>query len=368
MRTSLVRALVAIVFLTVATAACSGPATGNSDANGSAATTPLAKMEVPEDPRELTGAATAVLADRHVEPVDVDEKPVLPAKVVSHERSGTLEVTVPDTSRVVAFDIAGSIASTVWGLGLGDRLVARDITTEIPGSDDLPIITSGTHSLNAEALLALKPTVVITDGTIGPRDVVEQLRDVGIKVVFVENEASFEGAAQLARDVAAIFGLPETGEALAASIETQIKSVTDEVARFIPKDPEKRLRIVFLYLRGNSGIYYLFGESSGADQMITALGGIDVATEMGWAGMRPLTDEALVKAAPDLILTMTDGLASTGGVKGLIDAKPAVALTSAGQNNRIIDMADGDVLTFGPRAAGVLEALARAVYSPGATR
>ncbi|MBM6672232.1 ABC transporter substrate-binding protein, partial [Phocaeicola coprophilus] len=82
------------------------------------------------------------------------------------------------------------------------------------------------------------------------------------------------------------------------------------------------LRMLFLYLRGNSGIYYLFGEGSGADVLIDSLGGVDVAKEIGLDGERPMTDEAMVAADPDLILVMTDGLASVGGVDALLESKP----------------------------------------------
>jgi iron complex transport system substrate-binding protein len=80
--------------------------------------------------------------------------------------------------------------------------------------------------------------------------------------------------------------------------------------------------------------------------------------------MQPMTDEAIIAANPDLILVMTDGIASAGGIDGLLAAKPAIALTAAGQNQRFVDMADGDILSFGPRTAAVLDALARAVYAP----
>jgi iron complex transport system substrate-binding protein len=124
------------------------------------------------------------------------------------------------------------------------------------------------------------------------------------------------------------------------------------------------VRIAFLYLRGASGIYYFFGEGSGADELIRALGGIDVAAEIGWSGMKPMTDEALIAANPDLILVMTDGLSSVGGVDGLLESKPAVALTTAGMHCRVVDMADGQVLSFGPQTPAVLDALARAIYAP----
>ena len=77
-----------------------------------------------------------------------------------------------------------------------------------------------------------------------------------------------------------------------------------------------------------------------------------------------MTDEALVAMDPQLILVMTEGLQSVGGIDGLIASKPAVGLTAAGQQRRFVDMADGDILSFGPRSAAVLEALARAIYAP----
>jgi iron complex transport system substrate-binding protein len=80
--------------------------------------------------------------------------------------------------------------------------------------------------------------------------------------------------------------------------------------------------------------------------------------------MQPMTDEAIIAANPDLILVMTDGIESAGGIDELLRAKPAIALTSAGQNRRFVDMADGDILSFGPRSAAVLDALARAIYAP----
>src|SRR5690606_5658166 len=127
-----------------------------------------------------------------------------------------------------------------------------------------------------------------------------------------------------------------------------------------------RLRMVFLYLRGNSGVYYLFADDSGVGDLVEALGGVDVAKELGWKAMQPLTDEAVVTAKPDLILLMTHGLESSGGVDGLLAEKPAIALTPAGQNKRFVDMADGDILAFGPRTPAVVEALGRAVYVPEA--
>lgn len=338
-----VAALAAVALL----AGCSAPvATPTSTPAPVPDQGPLAELDLAADPRTVEGPTTAVLADAAVEVLDP------PATAVDAD------------ARVLALDISGSIAATVAGLGLADLLVGRDISTTFPGSEELPVVTSGGHTINAEAVLALRPDLVLTDGTIGPRDVMEQLREAGIEVVFLENEPSYAGAAQLARDVADALGVPGDGERLATRIGDEVEAKIAEIAAIAPAAAGDRVRMMFLYLRGGSGIYYLFGEESGADELILGLAGVDVAGEIGWDGMKPMTDEALVAANPDLILVMTDGIASAGGVDGLLDAKPALGLTAAGQHRRFVDMADGEVLSFGPRSAAVLDALARAVYAP----
>ena len=362
-----VRAAAAMTAVLVVTllGACSSAST--PDASPAAVgdqSVPLADLDLVDSPRDFEGPSTALLADSSIEPVAENPEQTLPATVISHDLAGDTDVTVTSTDRILGLDISGSIAATIFGLGLGDNVVGRDISTTFPEASGLPLITSGGHAVNSEAVLALRPTVLITDGTIGPTDVVLQLREAGIAVVFVDTDPSLDGASQLARQVAAALGAAPTGELLATNLQQRIADKIAEISGIAPSDPADKVRILFLYLRGGAGIYYLFGEESGADELITALGGVDVAGEIGWTGMKPMTDEALVAGNPDLVLVMTDGLASAGGVDGLLEAKPAIALTLAGQHRRFVDMADGEILSFGPRTPEVLDALARAVYAP----
>jgi iron complex transport system substrate-binding protein len=362
-RTTATAALAALVLAAVAGCAPVGQAPAHSPSVTSDPTVPLADLDVLADPRSYVGESTAVLADSAIPVPTAAPEQSLPVDVLSHDLAGDVEVTVTSADRILAMDVSGSIAATVFGLGLGDDVVGRDISTTFPEAAELPLITSSGHTVNSEAILALRPTVLITDGTIGPIDVVLQLRDAGIAVVFVDTDPSVAGVGELARQVGDALGVSEAGDTLAAELESGIEAKISDIAGIVPSgDP---LRMIFLYLRGNSGIYYLFGKESGADVLITSLGGVDVAAEIGIEGNRPMTDEAMVAANPDVILVMTDGLASVDGVDGLLESKPAIALTAAGQNRRFVDMADGDILSFGPRTAGVLDALARAIYAPG---
>lgn len=68
-----------------------------------------------------------------------------------------------------------------------------------------------------------------------------------------------------------------------------------------------------------------------------------------------------INAAPDVLLVLTAGLESVGGVPGLLKL-PGVAQTPAGRNRRIVDVADGALLSFGPRTGETISALAAAVH------
>lgn len=359
-------AVVSVVLAAALLAGCSGGATAHDPeaSDASAQLVPLAELDLLDDPLAWEGESTAMLGSTSIPAVADSPHQSLPATVLSHDLDGDTEVTVSDTSRVLGLDMSGSIAATIVGLGFAGTLVGRDVSSTFDEVADLPVVTSGGHSVNNESVLALRPTLIITDGAIGPIDVILQLRDAGIPVVFVDTDPGITGVAQLTEQVAAAYGAPETGAELAASLNQQIDEKIAEIAEIAPQADDKKLRMLFLYLRGASGIYYLFGSESGVDDLITGIGGIDVATEIGWTGMKPMTDEAIIAARPDLIIVMTSGIESVGGVDGLLAEKLALAQTPAGQKRRFIDMSDGQLLSFGPRTADVLDALARAVYAP----
>ncbi len=357
-----------LLVASTALSGCAGGAageqlTGSGAESGSGAGVGLAHASLLADPHSAVGPSTAVLAE-DAAPVSVRAgEPSMPARVVSHDLDGDRTVQVASADRIIGLDISGSIGATIFALGLGEQVVGRDVSTTLPEAADLPVVTGDGHSVASEAVIALSPTVVVTDGTIGPTDVVTQLRDVGIAVVYVDPGEGLSAPGKLAEQVGAALGLPEAGQALATKLEEAISAKVAQIAAIAPQAHADRLRMIFLYIRGGSGVYYMFGKESGADALIEALGGRDVAGEEGWTGMRPMTDEALVAADPDLILVMTKGLESAGGVDGLLQAQPAIGLTTAGQNRRIVDMADGQILAFGPSTPQVLDALATAIYA-----
>lgn len=351
------------LFLVAAMCALSGCAVAGAEASDTCvhADAPLASLDLVDDVRASTGGSTACLSTRGVTPIDDDATPALPVTVTDAEGR---DVEITDISRILPIDISGTIAATVFGLGLGESVVGRDSSTGFSGTENLPVVTKSGHTLNAEAILELGPTIVLTDTSIGPKEVRQQLREAGIPVVVVSSERRVDTVDDLVTEIAEALGVPSRGERLVDRVDTEVEDARAEIAAITPTDPADRARMMFLYVRGNANVYYIFGRDSGADSLIEAVGGVDVASEIGWEGMKPMTAEALVAAQPDVLVMMTDGLASVGGIDGLIERLPALAQTPAGQHRRIVDMADTEILSFGPRSAQIIRALARAVYAP----
>jgi len=354
---STLAAAVALLCGTVLTG-CSGPLS-SATADGTAAPD-LAEVTPLADPRSYDGPSTAVVGDDALRPVETGT-PELPVTMTDDQ--GT-EVTITDTSRVLALDVYGTLSRTVFELGLGDRLVGRDISTQFSEAADLPLVTHNGHELNAESILGLDPTLVITDSSLGPWDAVLQLRDSGIPVVVIDSKRNLENIDDITTQVASALGVPAAGRALNERIAEELATVRAAIADAAPREVGAKLRAMFLYARGTSGSYYMLGEGSGADALIEAVGLYDVAAEIGWKGSKPITDEGIVAAQPDVILMMTKGLESVGGVDALLDRFPALASSPAGQHRRVVDMADAEILGYGPLTPQVLNALAVALYAP----
>lgn len=338
-------------------------AQGDTEAVQTIKLPPLSELTPLEDPTAYVGPSTAIVGGPNIAPLSPAPVAELPVTVTSLARGGDREVTVEDTSRVIALSMTGSVAEVIYALGLADHLVGRDVSTNFEGAEDLPIITRNGHSFDAEGALALNPTLIITDGTIGPADVVEQLADAGVAVVTVERAINPESSYAAIQQIADTMGVGAAAPDLIEQLKTAIAEKEAEVAALLP-DESKRPRVAFLYVRGPAGVFYLFGEGSGVDTLIDSVGAVDVAEEIGWMGEKPMTEEALIAMDPDIILVMSRGLESADGVDGLLAARPSIALTPAGQNKRIIDIDDVILFAGGTRIPDIIDGLARAIYAP----
>ncbi len=281
-------------------------------------------------------------------------EPKLPAKVASADGH---TVTVEDTSRVVP--LTGSLNEIVFTLGLGEQVVARDITATFEQAADLPVVTRA-HDVSAESVLSLRPTVVLADTTTGPAEAISQIRDAGIPLVVLDPPKELDDIGPRIEAVAGALGVAEAGKALVERTEQRIDKVRADVPDLPAAD---RPRVAFLYLRGSASVYLLGGRESGAGSLLEAAGALDAGKESGLRkDFTAITSEALAKAAPDAILVMAKGLKSVDGVDGLVKI-PGVAETPAGMDRRVVSIDDGVLLNYGPRTDQVLADLVDQLYA-----
>lgn len=300
------------------------------------------------------GPRTAHLKSNDPDVIVKNPQQKLPVTVESADGE---KVTVTDTSRIIGIDRPGTITRTIFSLGLGDKLVGRDKTADFPAAQDIPLVVTKAHTLNAEKIIAAQPTLVIVDYSVGPGAVIRQLREVGIPVVYIDAERSLSRIPTTIRQIGQALGLSD--EDINSVIDATKKDIDRAMKR--AKAMADHRRIAVLVIRGQN-VAFIGGPGSGADELVEALGGVDVTKEIGLTqDFSPMTPEAMVKAAPDTVIVMSDGMKSAGGVDGVVTA-PGMAQTPAGRNRSVVDVLDSALFSFGPGVGDLIDALADALY------
>ena len=253
---------------------------------------------------------------------------------------------ITDASRIVS--LSGDLTEILFELGAGDRVVAIDVTTTFPEeATGLPVVGFG-QQLAPEPVLALSPTVVLANDLTAPAEAIDQLRGAGVPVVVLNTGASFDAVGHKIRTVAEIVGLTAEGEALASRVDAEIQAAVTLAA-----GSESMPRVAFIYTRGPQ-LMLLFGIGTGTNAMIEGANALDVGAEAGVFGAVPLSAEALVAAAPDVVVLPESGLQALGGIDALIGAVPGLAETPAGANGAFLAYDEAYFFNLGPRVGQAL--------------
>jgi iron complex transport system substrate-binding protein len=278
------------------------------------------------------------------------QSPVASTYTISQDDVRSISLTTQTSlsvSRVVV--LANGVAEIIQSLNAQSVIVGRDISSTEDSLSDIPIVTSG-HQVLPEKVIALKPDLVLIDASTGPKSAIEAIRSAGIKVIQTPESWSLADLPIKVRAVGDAIGAQDQAEDLVQQLNQSMRVST------VMNSP----RVAFLYLRGTSSVYLIGGAGSGADSMLDAIGAIDIGAQSLDRPFNTLTAESLAELNPDVILVMSKGLESVGGVQGLLKL-PGVGQTKAGKNSAVIDVDDSLLLSFGPRTPSLVEALAKAL-------
>lgn len=268
---------------------------------------------------------------------------------ITKAQSITLDEQQPTSpQRVVA--LANGSAEIIASLGYLNILVGRDIASTSNQLKGVAIATAG-HQVVAEKILELNPDVVLIDNTTGPATALDVIKRAGIKVAMIDEAWTLTDISKKIIAIGEVIG----AQTAAVQLVQKLNSALQESGKDHPG-----VRIAFLYLRGGSAIYLLGGQGSGADSLITHLGATDVGAQKFKQPFSPITSEALIATNPEVILVMSKGMESVGGIDGLVSL-PGISQTAAGKNRAVIAVDDSLLLSFGPRTPDLLRQLSGAI-------
>ena len=242
--------------------------------------------------------------------------------------------------RIVA--LGGDITETIYALDAQQHLVGVDSTSEWPAAaKQLPNV-GYVRQLNAEGILALRPTQIIATHDAGPATVIDQLRQAGVSLKLLPSSNTPQDVLAKVQEIGALLGSDAQAKLLDAKLTQTYATLQARVAA-MPRHP----RVVFL-LSAGAGNFMAAGHDTAADRAIALAGGSNAI--QGYSGYKPLSAEALVAAAPDALVVMSERVDSAGDIDQIL-ALPGMAQTPAGKQRQVIFVDGQALLGFGPRNA-----------------
>lgn len=257
--------------------------------------------------------------------------------------------------------IGGALTETLYALGAQADLVGADTTSLFPdAARQLPSVGYA-RALSAEGVLSLRPTLVVASQEAGPPAVLRQIESARVPLALVDADHRFEGVLTRTQRLAELCGRIEAGRALAAELQQRWAQAQDQVAkRAAGGKPAPRVLFVLSHSMAQVRVS---GGGTAADAMLRYAGTVNVLASVD--GYKPLTPEAAIAAAPDVILATEQGLKAAGGIDGLLKA-PGLAQTPAGRARRVVALEALLLLGFGPRLPQAVAALADALHGKAA--
>lgn len=254
-----------------------------------------------------------------------------------------------EVRRIVS--LAPSLTELLFALELGDHVVGVSKFADHPAEATRRPKVGGFLDPNVEAIVALKPDLVLAVANAGNRAALARLSELGVPAYAVPGNA-FADTAHAIRAVGALLGGPT--KARATRMIAGLRAGADRIRARYAGRPAQRVLVVFSY-----DPLIVAGDQSLAHTALALIGARNVAP--AGRGYPQIGLEGLVVAAPEVIVDAATTMGSPAAPpwRGL-DAVPAVA------KGRVRAVPLALTLRPGPRILEGVEALAAAIYgAPG---
>lgn len=247
-------------------------------------------------------------------------------------------------ARVVV--LAPSLAEIVYGLGQGGRVAGVCAECDHPPAAARSPRVGGYLAPSVEAVLAVRPDLVLVVPSPGNREAVRTIERLGIRVLVTGDRTLGDLWAGIAA-VAGALGVPERGAAMAARIRAELERVQQRIG----DRPRRRVLLVV----GHRPLI-VAGGGTLQDDLLRMAGGDNVAADAGSA-FPQVPVELVVARDPEVILDAAMG--TERGTQSMFAGLETVAAVRAG---RVVSLAPDALLRAGPRIGEAAAALASAIH------
>ena len=270
-----------------------------------------------------------------------------------------LVLALPAAAQDRVLTIGGSVTEIAFALGQGDRLVARDTTSSYPPEAQALPDVGYMRALSPEGVLSVSPDLILAEDGAGPPETIAVLERAGIPFEILPEGYDAGTLAAKIDAVAKALGVPDAAAPVIADMDADLARLAQ-----VNQAIDTPRRVMFI-LSAQGGRIMAAGQDSGADAIIR-LAGAENAVQ-GFSGYKPLTDEAISAADPEVIVMMNRGEASSDhdAPDAQLLAMPAISTTTAARDRAVIRMDGLYLLGFGPRTGRAALDLHHAIYGDG---
>lgn len=246
--------------------------------------------------------------------------------------------------------LAPSTTEILFALGLGDSVVGVTSFCDYPDAAKRKPKIGGMSNPSLEAIIALKPDLVVmtTDGN--PKEVEERLRSMKIRT-YVFNARTLHELPGGIRELGASIRVQERADALAGEMEKSLKGFMAK--RTSTNDRSKKV----LFIVWPEPLI-IAGPGTAIDDALTLLGVENSSAHAGTNYPRYSLEEVIRQAPDVIVIGKASGMDMTAVSKGILkklSSAPAV------RNGAVCFVGDG-LYRLGPRIIKGIEELAACVH------
>ena len=276
---------------------------------------------------------------------------------VTDDTGLTLQFT-EKPKRIVSYSI--STDEILMALVKPERIAALSRLVDDPGVssivEEAKQIPARVQGNSMENVLTFKPDLVIIPD-FHPPEMLQSARELGLKVYIYKTPSDIKGVKRSIRQIAALTGEKEKGEAVIAKMEARIQQVQQRLAN-IPASQRKRV----IQLR-SEGAFYAPDNSFG--DVCRHAGVSDATLELKYPSAMEIAQEKVVELNPDIIFVPDwdyDGKHNPDGEKRKILNNPSYRGMKAVQQGKVYTISGALVLTVSQYIADAVEQVAKMSY------